>query len=575
MKRYRWKLLEPDEQTVAALSEAINVSVPVARALCNRNVTSFDEAKAFFRPSIGQLSSPFMLQHMELAVSRVLEALQQREKILLYGDYDVDGTTGTALLCLFLREQGAEVSYYINDRFTEGYGLSPEGIAFAETSGVKLIITVDCGIRAEEAILRCRKSGIDVIVCDHHEPHELPPAFAILNPKVPDCSYPFRDLCGCAVAFRLVQALAERLGSGEESWSRYLDLVAIATAADMVSLEKENRILVSEGLSRLRTSQRHSLGSMFSLMGIKADELGMYHIAFGIAPRINAAGRMQSAQLAVEWLLAATEEGARSAAEELERINQQRRAIDTAVFSTADRMVEGHFASFCSSIVLYDEAWHLGVLGIVASKMLEKYYLPTVIMGSMNGMIKGSVRSVEGLNIYEILQECSDFLVQFGGHNQAAGITLRPENLAGFRKKFDGICAAMLPAERRQKELQIDSRLDIDDVSANFMNVLEQFTPYGYGNREPLFLSSGLSLAGKPRLLKEKHVKFSVRGGNGRLFDVIGFDRPDIYRALEADPRVRFSMVYSLEKRSWNNREQWQIRLRDLDAGGGQGITAA
>lgn len=575
MKRYRWKLLEPDEQTVAALSEAINVSVPVARALCNRNVTSFDEAKAFFRPSIGQLSSPFMLQHMELAVGRVLEALQQREKILLYGDYDVDGTTGTALLCLFLREQGAEVSYYINDRFTEGYGLSPEGIAFAETSGVKLIITVDCGIRAEEAILRCRKSGIDVIVCDHHEPHELPPAFAILNPKVPDCSYPFRDLCGCAVAFRLVQALAERLGSGEESWSRYLDLVAIATAADMVSLEKENRILVSEGLSRLRTSQRHSLGSMFSLMGIKADELGMYHIAFGIAPRINAAGRMQSAQLAVEWLLAATEEGARSAAEELERINQQRRAIDTAVFSTADRMVEGHFASFCSSIVLYDEAWHLGVLGIVASKMLEKYYLPTVIMGSMNGMIKGSVRSVEGLNIYEILQECSDFLVQFGGHNQAAGITLRPENLAGFRKKFDGICAAMLPAERRQKELQIDSRLDIDDVSANFMNVLEQFAPYGYGNREPLFLSSGLSLAGKPRLLKEKHVKFSVRGGNGRLFDVIGFDRPDIYRALEADPRVRFSMVYSLEKRSWNNREQWQIRLRDLDAGGGQGITAA
>ncbi|MCF8384079.1 MAG: single-stranded-DNA-specific exonuclease RecJ [Chlorobium sp.] len=575
MKRYRWKLLEPDEQTVAALSEVINVSFPVARALCNRNVTSFEEAKAFFRPSIGQLSSPFLLQHMERAVGRVLEALQKREKILLYGDYDVDGTTGTALLCLFLREQGADVSYYINDRFTEGYGLSPEGIASAEESGVRLIITVDCGIRADEAILRCRKSGIDVIVCDHHEPHELPQAFAILNPKVPDCSYPFRDLCGCAVAFRLVQALAERLGSGEESWSRYLDLVAIATAADMVSLEKENRILLSEGLLRLRTSRRQSLGSMFSLIGIDADSLGMYHIAFGIAPRINAAGRMQSARLAVEWLLSSTEEGARSAAEELERINQQRRTIDAAIFATADRMVEGHFASFCSSIVLYDEGWHLGVLGIVASKMLEKYYLPTVIMGSMNGMIKGSVRSVEGLNIYEILQECSDYLVQFGGHNQAAGITLRPENLEGFRKKFDGICAGMLPAERRQKELQIDSRLDIDEITANFMNVLEQFTPYGYGNREPLFLSSGLELAGKPRLLKEKHVKFSVRGGNGRLFDVIGFDRPDIYKVLEADPGVRFSMVYSLEKRSWNNREQWQIRLRDLDAGGVHSLTVA
>lgn len=575
MKRYCWKLLEPDENKVAALSEAINVSVPVARALCNRNVTSFDEAKAFFRPSIGQLSSPFMLQHMELAVARVLDALQKREKILLYGDYDVDGTTGTALLCLFLREQGADVSYYINDRFTEGYGLSPEGIASAEESGVRLIITVDCGIRAEEAILRCRKSGIDVIVCDHHEPHELPPAFAILNPKVPDCSYPFRDLCGCAVAFRLVQALAERLGSGEESWSRYLDLVAIATAADMVSLEKENRILVNEGLLRLRTSRRQSLDSMFSLMGLDADGLDMYHIAFGIAPRINAAGRMQSARLAVEWLLSDTEETARCAAEELERINQQRRTIDAAIFSTADRMVEGHFASFCSSIVLYDEAWHLGVLGIVASKMLEKYYLPTVIMGSMNGLIKGSVRSVEGLNIYEVLQECGDFLVQFGGHNQAAGITLRPENLEGFRKKFDGICAGMLPAERRQKELQIDSRLDIDEITANFMNVLEQFTPYGYGNREPLFLSSNLVLAGKPRLLKEKHVKFSVRDGNGRLFDVIGFDRPDIYKALEAGSGVKFSMVYSLEKRSWNNREQWQIRLRDLDAGAGQGVNGA
>jgi len=575
MKRYRWKLLEPDEQKVAALSEAINVSFPVARALCNRNVNSFDEAKAFFRPSIGQLSSPFLLRDMERAVGRVLEALQKREKILLYGDYDVDGTTGTALLWLFLREQGAEVSYYINDRFTEGYGLSPEGIASAEESGVRLIITVDCGIRAEEAIARCRKSGIEVIVCDHHEPHELPPAFAILNPKVPDCSYPFRDLCGCAVAFKLVQALAERLGSGEESWSGYLDLVAIATAADMVSLEKENRILVSQGLLRLRTSRRQSLDSMFSLIGIDAAALGMYHIAFGIAPRINAAGRMQSARLAVEWLLSATEETARSAAEELERINQQRRSIDAAIFSTADRMVEGHFASFCSSIVLYDEAWHLGVLGIVASKMLEKYYLPTVIMGSMNGLIKGSVRSVEGLNIYEVLQECSDFLVQFGGHNQAAGITLRPENLEGFRKKFDGICAGMLPAEGRQKELLIDSRLVIDDITANFMNVLEQFTPYGYGNREPLFLSSGLVLAGKPRLLKEKHVKFSLRAGNGQLFDVIGFDRPDIYKVLEAGAGVKFSMVYSLEKRSWNNREQWQLRLRDLDAGAGQAETVA
>ncbi|MBN1278150.1 MAG: single-stranded-DNA-specific exonuclease RecJ [Chlorobiaceae bacterium] len=564
MKRYRWKLLEPDDQAVRLLSESINVSIPVARALCNRGITTYDEARTFFRPSISLLSSPFLLQDMERAVGRVTDALRNGEKIMLYGDYDVDGTTGTALLYLYLNEQGADVSYYINDRFTEGYGLSPEGISFAEASGVTLIITVDCGIRANEAIARCLQSGIDVIVCDHHEPHELPPAFAILNPKVPCCTYPFRDLCGCAVAFLLVQALAIRLQTGTESWSRYLDLVAIATAADMVSLQKENRILVNEGLQSIRRSPRQSMKSMLSIMGLNADVMTMYHIAFGLAPRINAAGRMQKAQLAVEWLVSSSEAEAKRSAEELEQMNLQRRKIDSDIFLNADTMVEGHFASYCSSIVLYDEDWHLGVLGIVASRMLEKYYLPTIIMGNMNGKIKGSVRSVEGLNIYEVLQQCGDLLDQFGGHSQAAGITLSPENLGGFRKKFDEICSHMLPLERRQKELLIDASLKLEEITANFMNVLEQFSPYGYGNREPIFMTSGLVVAGKPRLLKEKHVKFAVRDVSGRLFDVIGFDRPDVYRAFITSSGSVFSLAYSLEKRLWNNREQWQLRLRDI-----------
>lgn len=565
MKRYRWKVLEPDRQQVYRLSESINVSLPVSRALCNRGVTSFDDAKAFFRPSLSQLSSPFLFRDMERAVNRVFGALQRNEKILLYGDYDVDGTTGTALLCLFLRDLGAQVSYYINDRFLEGYGLSAEGVAFAEMSEVRLIITVDCGIRAQEAIARCRKSGIDVIICDHHEAQELPPAFAILNPKIPGCTYPFRDLCGCAVAFRFVQALAERLGCGEESWTRYLDLVALATVADMVSLERENRILVKEGLLKLRYGNRQCFRSMFSLMGVDVDSFGICNIVFGLAPRINAAGRMRSAQLAVEWLLSASETAARQTAGELDRLNLMRRQIDAAMFAKADRMVEGHFASYCSSIVLYDESWHLGVLGIVASKMLEKYHLPTVIMGSMKGLVKGSVRSVSGLNVCGVLQKCSDFLVQFGGHDQAAGITLLPEHLAGFRKRFDGICSEMLSAECRQKELVIDSELRLEEITANFMNVLDQFKPYGYGNREPLFLSAGLTMHGGIRLLKNRHVKFSLRAANNRLFDVIGFDRPDIYQAITADPKRRFSIVYSLEKRVWNSRELWQLKLRDLD----------
>ena len=546
MKRFRWKLLSHDDKAVLALSEAINVTLPVARALFNRGIQTFDEAKNFFRSSI---------EH----------AMSEHEKIMLYGDYDVDGTTGTALLFLFLKELGAEVSYYINDRFAEGYGVSTEGIDTAVEQGIHLIITVDCGIRENEEISRCAGLGIDVIVCDHHEPDVLPPAYAILNPKVSGSTYPFRELCGCGVAFKFIQAIAEHLHADKESWLKYLDLVAIATTADMVALENENRTMVREGLQRMRTNPRRTLMVMFSLMKVAPAEFGMFHIAFGIAPRINAAGRMHSAHLAVEWLLSDSLADSERHAYELDRMNTLRRETDADIMVKAEKMLEGHFASFCSSIVLYDESWHLGVLGIVASKMIEKHYLPTVILGGMNGLIKGSVRSVEGFNIYEALQECSDYLDQFGGHHQAAGITLRPENFAGFRKKFNEVCSNTLSFGQRQKELVVDSKLALEDIKANFINVLEQFAPYGYGNREPLFLSEELILFGQAKLLRQRHVKFSVRDKHGRTFDVIGFDRPDIYTELTAQSRPVFAMVYSIEKRVWNNNEQWQIKLRDLE----------
>lgn len=565
MKRFRWNLLSPDEQAVLVLSEAINVSLPVARALFNRGIQTFDEAKEYFRSSILSLPSPYLLLHMRKAVDRVVQAIRDHEKIMLYGDYDVDGTTGTALLLLFLKEQGALVSYYINDRFTEGYGLSAEGIDAAVEQEVTLLVTVDCGINENEAVLRCAAHGIDVIICDHHEPDVLPLAYAILNPKVPGCTYPFRELCGCGVAFKFIQAIAEHVHAEPESWQKYLDFVAIATAADMVSLEQENRTLVREGLQRMRTKPRTNLMAMFSLMKIAPAELGMFHIAFGIAPRINAAGRMHSAHLAVEWLLSDTSVDAQRHVDELDRINLLRREIDADIMGKAEKMLDSHFASYCSSIVLYDESWHIGVLGIVASKMIEKHYLPTVILGGMNGLIKGSVRSVEGLNIYEALQECGDYLEQFGGHHQAAGITLRPENFAGFRKKFNEVCSTLLSIGQRQKELVVDSKIALEDITSRFVNVLEQFAPYGHGNREPLFLSEGVVPYGQPRLLKERHVKFTVRDKNGRTFDVIGFDRLDIYTELKAHSRPVFTMVYSVEKRMWNNREQWQIKLKDLE----------
>jgi single-stranded-DNA-specific exonuclease len=315
----------------------------------------------------------------------------------------------------------------------------------------------------------------------------------------------------------------------------------------------------------MRTKPRANLMAMFSLMKITPAELGMFHLAFGIAPRINAAGRMHSAHLAVDWLLSDSMVDSLRHADELDRINFQRREMDADIMVKAEKMLESHFTSYCSSIVLYDESWHLGVLGIVASKMIEKHYLPTVILGGMNGLIKGSVRSVEGLNVYEALQECGDYLEQFGGHHQAAGLTLRPENFAGFRKKFNEVCSGLLSIGQRQKELVVDSRIRLEDITVKFINVLEQFAPFGHGNREPLFLSDELVLYGQPRLLKERHVKFALRDKNGRTFDVIGFDRHDIYTDLKAHSHPVFSMVYSVEKRMWNNREQLQIKLKDLE----------
>ena len=566
MKRYRWTRLEPDAGLVSSLSKAINVSTPIAAALCNRGIKSFEEARHFFRPSLDEVPSPYLFREMPRAVARIAEALAKGENIMIYGDYDVDGTTGAALLSLFLGDRGANVSHYINDRFLEGYGLSEQGIACAGERQVSLIITVDCGIRAVEEVRQCAEKGIDVIVCDHHEADELPAAYAILDPKVESSGYPFRELCGCGVAFKLIQAVTEQEGGERESWARYLDLVAIATAADMVTLQEENRTYLCEGLKRLRSSPRESLTEMALLMKVKPDEITMTNIAFGIAPRINAAGRMDSALTAMQWLLSSDREEASRFAVELEELNGRRREIDTGIMVKADSMVAGHCASFCSSIVLYDEEWHLGVLGIVASKILDKYALPTVIMGRMNGLIKGSVRSVDHLNIYDVLQECHLHLEQFGGHHQAAGLTLKPENLPAFRKRFDEVCRDLLPVEERQREILIDAELELGDITPKFMNVLEQFSPFGYGNREPLFIAKKCKLSGRPKLIKGRHLKFMVKDGHGPLYEVICFDRPDLYEdLLRREGAFRFELVYVPEKKQWNGREYIQLRLKDLD----------
>lgn len=565
MKRFRWTRLEPDESLVMELSKAINVSEPLSAALCNRGVSNYEAARRYFRPSLDEIPSPFLFHDMEKAVARVAKAIAGGERIMVYGDYDVDGTTGTAMLSLFLEERGADVCHYINHRFKEGYGMSAEGVAWAAANGVTLVITVDCGIRAVEEVRLCREQGIDVIICDHHEADELPDASAILDPKVEGCGYPFRELCGCGVALKLMQALVETEGGGHEGWASYLDLVAIATAADMVTLQQENRIYCHEGLQRLRCSPRASMKAMAELMQVRPAEFSMTGIAFGLAPRINAAGRMESARTAMQWLLSKETAEAAGFAAELEAMNTRRREIDAGIMTRAESMVPGHCASYCSSIVLYDEEWHLGVLGIVASKILDKYALPTVIMGRMNGFIKGSVRSVGSLNIYDVLQECREHLEQFGGHHQAAGLTLRPEQLPAFRKRFDEVCAELLPVEQRQREILIDAELGVGEVTPKLTKVLEQFSPFGFGNREPLFVSRPCQLSGRPKLLKERHVKFMAREGRSTPVEVIGFDRPDLYEELSRQAAGgSFLLAYVPERKQWNGREYLQLRLKDL-----------
>ncbi len=567
MKRYQWRVLSPDEEAAAALSRDINVSMPIARALCNRGVSGFDEAREFFRPDLDFLPSPFLFRDMRKAVNRIVKAVEAGEKILIYGDYDVDGTAGTALLYLFLRSQGAEVAYYINDRFSEGYGLSEAGVVHAAELKASLVITVDCGIMASREVRLFADKGIEVIVCDHHEPDDLPPAYAILNPKVPDCGYPFRELCGCGVALKLIHGFSESAGKSQEEWQQFIDLAAIATAADMVPLEKENRVFMHKGMELLQKTPREGIREMLALIGVEPRALGMTQIAFGIAPRINAAGRMHTARTAVEWLIAGSRDEARLHAVELDRLNAERRQTDAGMLKSAEAMVDGHFASYCSSVVLYHEDWHLGVLGIVASRLQEKYYLPTVIMGRREGVVKGSVRSVQGLNIFDVLRQCGHFLEHFGGHDAAAGITLKPEKIPGFRKQFDRICSEKLTLDQRRKELLIDSPLSLESVTGKFLNVLRQFGPFGQGNREPLFLSTNLRLSGLPRLLKGKHVKFAVKDAAGRIHDVIAFGREDIYRELERGSRRTFSMVYALEENEWNGRKGIQLKLKDMKEG--------
>lgn len=567
MKKFRWTLLTPEQNNAKELSQVINVSLPIAKALLNRGVHTFEEAKSFFRPSREGVHSPFLLKDMKRAAERLVRAIREHEPIMIYGDYDVDGTTGTAMLYLFLSEVGANVFYYINDRHKEGYGVAMTGVEFAAEKGARVIVSVDCGISSADPIRAAFKHGIDFIICDHHEPSELPEAYAILDPKVENCGYPFRELCGCGVAFKLMQALAVLLEVDQERVFAYLDFVSLAIAADIVKLTDENRVLMTEGLKIIQTNPRLCLRAMADVCGFDLTKTSSSQIVFGIAPRINAAGRMEHAKKTIHWLTAQTESEAHEAAQELEQANRERREIDQQIFKEAELMAGGYANNYTSSIVLFKEEWHLGVIGIVASRVLEKLYRPTVILTAVDGIIKGSVRSVSGVNVYEALTECKEHLIQFGGHEYAAGLTMNAGQLDNFRKAFDLACEKRFDMEKRMPEIRIDAELQLDEINPKFFNVLRQFAPFGPDNPRPVFLTSNVRLVAPPRLLKDQHLKFTVKDSTGRAFDAIGFNMADTYAAL-CKSNALVSIVYSLDENEWNGRTSIQLKLRDLEIQG-------
>jgi len=561
----RWIFSEEvDEKAVADLSGEINVNQTIARILIQRNIADFDQAKTFFRPSLDQLHDPFIMKDMGLAMDRIKTALDNNQKILIYGDYDVDGTTSVALVYGFLKNFISNIAFYIPDRYKEGYGVSKTGIDWASEHDFSLIITLDCGIKAIDMTDYANEKNIDMIICDHHLPsEELPNAIAVLDPKRTDCEYPFKDLSGCGVGFKLLQAFCERFGYDPDLLFDYLDLVAVSIAADIVPITGENRVLAYHGLKKLNENPRLGLEALIKLGGIR-NQINISSIVFGIGPRINASGRMDHAKTAVELLLADNYKSIEKLAESLDVKNLERRSFDTSITAEAIEMIEQENVDTThKSTVLYKNDWHKGVIGIVASRCIDKYYRPTIILTESNGKATGSARSVDGFDIYEAISECSDLLEQYGGHMYAAGLTMDIENVDAFKRKFEEIVANKILDEQLIPLIEIDAEINLDEINFKFFNVLEQMSPFGPGNPQPVFVSHQLHVYGRPRILKEQHLKFFVRQKEeDEPMEAIAFGQAEYFDLIASG--MRFSMAYYIEENNYMGSKSLQLRVKDL-----------
>lgn len=568
MGRKHWKIKDvSDELSMQRLTDSLNISPILARLLVLRDIKTFGQAKQFFRPSIESLYDPFLMDQMESATTRVITALTENQKICIYGDYDVDGTCATALLYMFLKELDANVEFYIPRRLEEGYGLSTSAIDSVKEKGTQLMIAVDCGITAIVETDYANQLGIDVIICDHHQPKdEIPRAFAVLDPLKPGCNYPFKYLSGAGVAFKLAQGLCERIGKRGLPL-KYLDLVALAGAADIVPLVDENRILVNEGLNQVNANPRPGIEALIEMSRLQAGQLSSGQIVFTVAPRINAVGRLGDAERAVNLLIATNKKEALKLAEVLETENYERRKIDVDTFEAAKEIVESEVdLDEELAIVLHNENWHPGVIGIVASRLVEKYYRPSVLLTTIDGIAKGSARSINGFNIYEALQKCDDLLLHFGGHQAAAGLAMELDKVDEFRIRLNEVLRSSITSEDLSEEISIDSKIRFSEITPKFLRILEQFAPFGPGNLRPVFLSENVRVAGLPRIVGNNHLIASFKqGGTDKIFDSIGFNMGDHFDLLRNN-NYEFDLVFSVDKTIRENRIYPQLKLKDIKA---------
>ena len=562
----RWTLKpKPEEEKVKALQNALQIDYVTANLLLQRGIETYEEAKTFFRPSLNDLHNPFLMKDMDKAVSRIEDALSKGENILVYGDYDVDGTTSVALMASYLKTKSESIATYIPDRYEEGYGVSYKSIDFAHDNDFSLIIALDCGVKAIDKVQYAKEKGIDFIICDHHRPgNELPNAIAVLDPKRDDCNYPYKELCGCGVGFKLIQALASKEGKNVEDLTEYLDLVATAIGADIVPITGENRVLAYFGLQVINNQPRAGIKAIINQ--VKKDELTITDVVFIVAPRINAAGRMKHGNYAVALLTETNFEFAEIYASEIETFNTERRETDKRITEEALNQIEIQNKKERFTTVVYQEDWHKGVIGIVASRLIETYYRPTLVFTKSGDKLAASARSVSGFDVYNALEACAEYIEQFGGHKYAAGLTLKAENYEAFKETFEEVVSKTIDKNLLIPEIKIDAKINLNDITPKFYRILHQFRPYGPGNMSPVFMTENLKDTGYGKCVGEadKHLRITVTQPQADNIVCIGFNLGNKLEVISN--KKLFNAAYSIDENHWQGNVSLQLKLRDIKA---------